>query len=133
MIATGSLLPFASQIAALDANFMNTAYGMSWLDQKLPAYSTADYTLRPYALVNSDPNVLSTETWIAPTLAYSTKLDCKPANVSFNNATSGYTFDNGCITQELYLPTLEFNSTFMALYISYWDDAEDDWFLQGPN
>jgi hypothetical protein len=85
VVATGSVLPIGSQTGALNANFMNTAYGVAWLDQKLPGYSTADYILLQYAPANSDPSSLSTETWTASTVAYGTKLDCKPANMSFNN------------------------------------------------
>jgi hypothetical protein len=135
MATTGSVLPIGSQTEALNANFMNTAYGVAWLDQKLPAYSTADYILLPYAPANSDPSSLSTETWTTSTVAYGTKLNCKPANMLFNNATISYTFDNGagCTTQEFTLPNIELNSTFMALYIPYWDNAEDDWALMGPN
>lgn len=88
MVATGSVLPIGSQAGALNANFMNTAYGVAWLDQKLPAYSTADFILRPYAPVNSDPSALSTETWTSSTIAYGTKLTCEPANMSSNNVMS---------------------------------------------
>jgi hypothetical protein len=135
MTATGSVLPVDSQIAALNANFMNTAYGVAWLGQKMPAYSTAEYILRPYAPLNSDTDALSTGTWTASTVGFGTKLDCKPASISFDNASVAYIFDNGagCTTQELAIPRTELNSTFMALYIPFWDNAEDDWALRGPN
>ncbi len=132
MVTAGSLLALNDQTTALNTNFMNTAFAITWLGQKQPVYTTNDYALQPFAAVGTDDQTTTTESWSSYTTAYTTKITCKPASVTLNG--SYYTFDNGdgCIVPYIALPAPYGKTKYVVLYIQYWDNAEDDWSLQNP-
>jgi hypothetical protein len=135
MAKTGSLLPYNAQADALNANFMNTAFAITWLGQKMSPYTTANYALQPFAPVSHSSVASSTETWSASTIAYSTKLNCKPTNITLQGVPSStYTFDDGdgCTVPDIALPSTSGIADFMVLYIPYWDNAVEDYSLFNP-
>lgn len=135
MITTAELLPIAAQTETLNTQFLNTAYGISWLDQKLPPYTTKEYALRPFAPAEKDLDTLSSETWSATTVLYHTNLTCEAAKMTKAPQTDTYIFDSGdgCAVQ-LTLPGAAQNrSEYMVLYVQYYDDAHVAWALQNPN
>ncbi|KAI9830035.1 MAG: hypothetical protein M1819_005865 [Sarea resinae] len=97
---SSKLLPVSAQSDALDGVFLTNTYGILWLDQKLPSFTTKEYVLAPFGNVRfvSDKGLNQTRT--APTLLYSTDLSCHPANIS-NVEPYIYSFsDNrGCETK----------------------------------
>jgi hypothetical protein len=136
MIATGFLLPTHIQRNALNANFLNAAFAISWLGEKLPPYTTREFALQPFTPVESPVEMSSTMTWAASTLAYSTAITCKPANVTLQGRDAGpYRIDSGdgC-TVDLALPSAsdDFGEKFVVQYIQYWNNAQDDWALENP-
>ena len=140
-----NLIPIQSQTNTLNANFLNTAYGISWLGQKLPSYATAEYSVLPFRPLTDASSALPTETWSTTANAYSTNLTCSPANTTLDGLT--YTFDNGngCLVPEIALPDAHHisqisnadsatqSSDFMLLYIGYYDNPQVDYSLQNPN
>ncbi|OBT58286.1 hypothetical protein VE04_01473 [Pseudogymnoascus sp. 24MN13] len=133
MATTGSFMPLENQKVALNSQFLNTAYGVSWLDQKVPAYTTKEYALQPFSPTTSDVISLGNDTWSSSTLAYYTNLTCTPAIVKPGRA-NGWIFDdgNGCVTYEI-SPQGASSAKFAVMYIPYFDDPNNDWALQNPN
>ncbi|KAE9364127.1 hypothetical protein N431DRAFT_420931 [Stipitochalara longipes BDJ] len=127
MITTSQLVPIKVQSTALNANFLNTAYGISWLNQSLPTFSTPKYTVLPFRPYPMHQIASQAETWTIVTDAFSTFLSCSPANVLLTDV--GYSFDNGkgCNVSEIELDdTRELNSAYLLDYIGYFNDANVD-------
>ncbi|KFY30343.1 hypothetical protein V493_01977 [Pseudogymnoascus sp. VKM F-4281 (FW-2241)] len=133
MATTGSFMPLENQKVALHSQFLHTAYGVSWLDQKVPPYTTKEYALQPFSPTTSDVTYSGNETWSSSTLAYYTNLTCTPAIVKPSRA-SGYIFDdgNGCVTHEI-VPQAPLSAKFLVMYIPYFDDPHNDWALKSEN
>lgn len=134
MTTISELLPLALQTTALNANFMNMAYGISWLDQRLPPYTTSELALLPFQPLLMDTNVQAAETWSTTANVFYTNLTCSAAKVLLNPNFS-YTFSNGrgCTVPEIVLgnPLDTFN--YMVNYIGYYDNPHSDWALDNPN
>lgn len=145
MGTTASLIPIQTQVNLLNAGFLNTAYGVSWLSQKLPAFTTAEDAVLPFQPTSDISSILPTETWITTASAYSTNLTCTLANITLNPLS--YTFDNGegCIVPDIALPDANHisqisnadsatqSSDYMLLYVGYYNNAQVDYSLQNPN
>ncbi len=129
---TNGLMPLADQILGLSGSFTMAGYGLAWLGQRPPAFTTDSYALAPFqsrhAVEDSLP-AAPNRTITAATTLYQTSLACAPpVNISF---TSGFTtvtgaFDDGkgCATN----PIVPFQSDpksaiWAPHYIGYWDDA----------
>lgn len=143
MARTHRWMTLEEQSSQLDSKFLTTAYGMSWLDQKLPKWTTPDYALLPFQPLDDNTEFRSTETWSAPTTMYYTNVTCKPAINVTQLTMINWLFDDGegCIAPELRLIFPETTETkdLMVLYIPYWKDelyflADNmDRQLLGPN
>ncbi|OBT46370.1 hypothetical protein VE00_02735 [Pseudogymnoascus sp. WSF 3629] len=133
MATTGSFMPLENQKVALHSQFLNTAYGVSWLDQSVPAYTTKEYALQPFSPTTGDVVSSGNDTWSSSTLAYYTNLTCTPAIVK-PGRTNGWIFDNGngCVTYEI-SPQGASSTKFLVMYIPYFDDPNNDWALQNQN
>jgi hypothetical protein len=127
MTTTGQLVPLNTQTNVLNANFLNTAYGISWLNQSLPPFSTPQYTVFPFQPERLRQFTTHTETWETVTDAFGTWLSCTPANITLTPV--GYTFNNGkgCIASEIGLDdTRVSSSSYLLDYIGYFNDANVD-------
>lgn len=133
MATTGSFMPLENQKVALHSQFLNTAYGVSWLDQKVPPYTTKEYALQPFSPITSDVTYSRSDTWSSSTLAYYTNLTCTPAIVKPGRSNMSIFDDgNGCVTYEIDFPGAD-SSKFLVMYIPYYDDPHNDWSLQNEN
>lgn len=136
MVAANGLLTPPEQVVQLDSRFLHTSYGVSWLDQKLPGYTTSEYALLPFMPLQNNSDMLPTETWTAETQMYWTNLTCKPAvNYTRLPTITEFRFDDGdgCVTQfSLGSAT---NNTFARFlsYVQFWGDANVNIALQNPN
>jgi hypothetical protein len=135
MGTSASLVPIDQQEDFLNAKFLNTAYGITWLNQRLPPFAGNDFAVLPFHPSQShDRSILSsTETWSTWADAFSTSLMCSPAKVLLESTGSSYTFDNG---KGCSVPQISFTETsedFLLLYIGYFDNAQVDWALQNPD
>lgn len=133
MATAGSFIPLENQKVVLHSQFLNTAYGVSWLDQKVPPYTTKEYALQPFSPTTSDVTYSGNDTWSSSTLAYYTNLTCTPAIVKPGRSDS-WIFDdgNGCVTYEIVAQNTK-DTKFLVMYIPYYDDPNTDWALQNPN
>jgi hypothetical protein len=138
MTTSSNLIPLDLQNAVLDISFLNAAYAICWLGQRLPPFTTDRYAAIPFQLMKSFPNVgnettLPDETWTTTTNIFSTSLSCSPAEVTVGPL--GYTFDNGrgCVVPDLVLSSTYGDTQYMVNYIGYYDNADVDWALENPN
>ena len=132
---TSGLIPLADQVVGLSGSFMMTGYGLAWLGQQPPAFTTNSYALAPFldwqAITGSVP-ASPNQTITAATTLYQTSLDCAtPVNISFSGGFNAFSaaFDDGkgCATD----PIVPFPNTasrdksaiWAPHYIGYWDDA----------
>lgn len=132
MATTAAIQSFASQSDTLNANFLMTAYGISWLGEKVPAFTTKSYAVLPFAPIQGESKSLPTETWSTTAEAYSANLNCTAAKSIFQENETQYTFDNGkgCIVPNISLPQ---GSNDILIYMGYYNDAHIDWSLANPN
>jgi hypothetical protein len=122
------------QTTKLNINFLNTAYGVAWLHQRLPAFTTMDYAAIPFRpTTETSLTSSSLETWTGSVETYGTSLNCTPAIVT--QQILYYTFDNGrgCVVPQIGLPQTHNDSQFLVQYLSYYADAHVDSFLANPN
>ena len=92
MMITGKLIPVNLQSGALNANFLNEAYGLAWLNQSLPTFSTRQFAVLPFQPITTRPKPSPTETWTTTTDTFRTSLSCSPANISRVN--NGFIFSS---------------------------------------
>lgn len=131
MSISSGFMPVEEQAAALDASILNAAYGITWYEQDLPEFTTAEYALLPFSPTETDTLGVN-ETWTFNTTRFKTDLECWSATYIENIATVGggqYEFDNGqgCLqnisigggTADLY----------NLQYIGWKGDAHLDWAL----
>jgi hypothetical protein len=135
MGTSASLVPIDQQEDFLNAKFLNTAYGITWLNQRLPPFTGNDFAVLPFRPSQSHDESMpsSTETWSTRADAFSTNLTCSPAKVLLESTGSSYTFDNGKGCSVSQISFAETSEDFLLLYIGYLDNAQDDWALQNPD
>jgi hypothetical protein len=134
MATTGSFMPLENQKVALNSQFLNTAYGVSWLGQKVPPYTTKEYALQPFSPTTDDATYSGNDTWSSSTLAYYTNLTCTPAIMKPGRVNTSWIFDNGngCATYDVAFPSAS-SAKYLVMYVPYFDDPNSDWALQNEN
>lgn len=131
MSTTSGLMPVGEQAAALDAAILETAYGITWYEQDLPEFTTAEYALLPFSPAETD-TLGANETWIFNTTRFATDLDCWPATWEVILETSGggeYQFGNGqgCLQNISISGGRE--GHYNIQYVGWKGDANLDWSL----
>lgn len=124
---THALTPVVEQPDALTGGFMMTAYGSLWLSQDLPAFTTKDSALMPFAVTSSDRLLLSNTTWTSTTTMYTTTLTCEPAVVLKTTSGTSYSNGNGCVA----LAGFDTSSNVTAWYIGNYMTQFTDYALSG--
>ena len=133
-----TLVPLVEQARKLNLNFMEAAYGVTWLGQSLPSYSTNDLAFLPFQPVQESLVPLTNEQWITTAEAFYTNLTCTEADVIWKVPYYTFSDGKGCV-----VPYMSFNfaeatvtnveASYVVAYIGYWDDPHNDWSLQNPN
>lgn len=92
--ASSDLMPIEDQATATDTSILQKMYGIKYLNQEYPPYTSAEYALRPFNLESeSRPG---TQNWTATTTKLWTDLECWPAEWELSNPHTGYfDFNNG--------------------------------------
>lgn len=126
MATTARLANVTEQVTGMAGNVLNTAYGITWLNQTLPPYTTREYATLPFRPMTMAKEALESETWTAVTNVYRTNLTCKAANMTFRQADAGPVrpkgqrmFDNGegCLAQDVNLLSFAKDSRFDIQYM----------------
>jgi hypothetical protein len=130
MVTDSSLVPLENQTDVLNANFLNIGYGIAWLNQRLPAFTTAEFALLPFRPLEMTSTVPNSESWSTTVDAYSTNLTCTTAIVTLGE--EGYAFDNG---RGCFVPEINFGqgANYLVSYIGYYENENLDFGLQNPN
>ncbi|CZT49573.1 uncharacterized protein RSE6_10441 [Rhynchosporium secalis] len=105
MGTSAGLVPLASQTTLLNVNFLNTAYGISWLQQQVPQFTTPNFAMFPFQ----------------PSLSHR-----RPLLTSRGLPMPIY-------TAQVVLATTTFDTQYMVSYIGYHGNAVLDWSLNNPN
>lgn len=135
MSLSHSLLPVNLQSTGLATGFLKTAYGVLWLGQRLPAFTTREGALEPFEAQYSTKDTGQNVTWSSSTVQYSTDLTCHPAVWTKDPRSPEIIFDNGkgCRTSNIFLVSQwQSEDRFYANYLGYQYDGVLDYFLQGP-
>ncbi|KAK3491431.1 hypothetical protein B0T13DRAFT_490701 [Neurospora crassa] len=123
------------QAAMMDTTILHTAFGMAWLEQAPPSFTTADYAIIPFSRADSLSRHLPGENLTAVTTMFTTELDCWAASVSTLPPPRSYTFDNdrGCaVNVSFFQSTLVSNDSSLVAYIGYHGNAILDYSLESP-
>jgi Protein of unknown function (DUF3433) len=89
------LLPSSKQVEILDANLVNAAYGVTWLGQTLPPFTTRDFALAPLSWQDLDLAGRNASL-LANTTLYRANLTCDaPASVEATNISNTFLVDDG--------------------------------------
>lgn len=131
-VTTASLIALNAQSSSLSSNFLYKAYGISWLGEQPPPFTTPDFALLPFEPQFKSTWPITSEIWSTTADVYSTSLTCNPADV--NLTPLGFTFSNGngCSVSEVVLAAMG-PEEYMINYIGYYDNPNLDWSLQNPN
>ncbi|KAH6694947.1 hypothetical protein BKA61DRAFT_531721 [Leptodontidium sp. MPI-SDFR-AT-0119] len=134
MATNATLRPLVQQSTALNANFMNLAYGIAWLGQVLPPFTTPEYAIMPFQPNQIPSGSSATERWSTTVDSFNTNLTCFPAEVVQEKSFS-YTFSNGkgCTVPNIALADTQGVADYMMTYIGYFSNPQSDWALQNPN
>ncbi|EGO60699.1 hypothetical protein NEUTE1DRAFT_76069 [Neurospora tetrasperma FGSC 2508] len=123
------------QAMMLDTTVMHTAYGMAWLEQAPPAFTTSDYAVMPFSSQATSTHYRPGENLTAATDMLTTEINCwQPLTTKLPPA-STYTFDNGhgCAVNVSFFQAHPYNNdTSIILYIGYHGSPILDYYLESP-
>lgn len=96
MLVSTGFLPTDKQRIEMTANFTRSAFGITWLNETLPPFTTPQYVLAPFNLeTNSRDSLYTSENVTATTRLYSVDIHCKPATIFTPQDESEVTGSNG--------------------------------------
>ena len=81
------LTPFDNQEAVMNASFLYTSYGVTWLGEKLHSFMTKELMAIPFKPASSGEGQYrlkrGKESWTAQTRVFQTELACAPAEIEY--------------------------------------------------
>ena len=125
---TAEFLPLSDQEDRIDIGILSAAYGIVWLGQSLPPFTTAAGAFAPFKINSSPPSPSASISWTTQTDMCSTTLKCKPATMA-PAVSPGFTFDDGEWCHTSGMEVFEGDSNYTALYVGYYDNPNTDWSL----
>ncbi|KAF2815848.1 uncharacterized protein BDZ99DRAFT_471166 [Mytilinidion resinicola] len=138
MLVSTSLLSLDQQTENVTGHYMQSVFGITWLNETLPPYMARNYTLAPFK-TQSQPIQGFSETWTSMTTLYSVDVSCEQAKRQNETGIEYFTSSNGCR-----FPTVGGisgnntiggkkgmeNKEFSVMYVGFWDDdGFADYFL----
>lgn len=137
MMAHSSLPSPQDQAGMMDTAVLYTAYGIAWLEQAHPPFTTADYALMPFYRTDSTSKNLPDQNLTAVTNMLTTELNCWEPIMTELPVRRSYKFDNGqgcTMDVGLFLaPQESKNESSEVLYIGWDGNAILDYYLESPN
>lgn len=125
----------SNQATMLDTTVMHAAYGMAWLEQAPPAFTTSDYAVMPFSSQDTSTHYRPGENLTATTDVLTTEVNCWQPMITKLLPASTYTFDNGhgCAVNVSFFQGHPYNNdTSIILYIGYYGNAILDYCLESP-
>lgn len=129
-VSSQTLAPFDSQVAGLEVSskYFFTAYGVTWLGEPLPPFTTKEYVATPFRpLVGGMPKGLN-ETWTAITRTYTTDLDCTLGTTAAPEQPFNVTNNAGCYVPISPIPPSNGTRNIQYLGFGNWG-SQLDWYL----
>lgn len=131
--ATEALRPASEHFGLMDVTILNEGYAQTWLNQRLPPYTTSEYTLLPFDTKSQAIQGSSTN-WTGSTTKFWTQLNCWPAEVHMNGAPRKHNHDflngRGCNASEIdSYGTFDNELPYQMLYIGYPYSSWVDYYL----
>ncbi|KAK1730331.1 hypothetical protein CaCOL14_004173 [Colletotrichum acutatum] len=131
--ATEVLRPASEHFGLMDVTILNEGYAQTWLNQRLPPYTTPEYTLLPFDTKSQAIQGSSTN-WTGSTTKFWTQLNCWPAEVHMNGAPRKHNHDflngRGCNASEINsYGNFENDLPYQMLYIGYPYSSWVDYYL----
>lgn len=125
VITSNQFLPLGEQTDKLDLNFVNDGYGITWVDQALPPFTTRNYTLAPFRVVDGSSHLGVNKTLTSTTTLFGADLDCVPPAVAkeLDYDTFKFADGRGCVLDGA--PVFESGTGFSATYNGYYSDKAD--------
>nr|CAC18275.2 putative protein [Neurospora crassa] len=137
MVAHSSLPSPQDQALMMDTAVLYTAYGIAWLEQTHPSFTTADYALMPFYRADSASENHPGENLTAVTNMLTTELNCWEPIMTELPVSRSYKFDNGqgcTVDVGLFLAPQEHkNESSEVLYMGWDGNAILDYYLESPN
>ncbi|KAK3351423.1 hypothetical protein B0H65DRAFT_420244 [Neurospora tetraspora] len=136
MSSYSTLPSLQEQATMMDTTVLHAAYGMAWLEQAAPPFTTGDYALMPFSPENTTSHYRPNENLTAVTDMYTVEVDCWQAAMSKLAPRNSYMLDNGhgCAVNVSLFQTNPFqNDTSLILYVGYYESAILDYYLEGPH
>lgn len=130
------LLNISQQAAMLDQQILNGGYAITWLGQDYPAFTTSQYTLKPFLPPASFAGAAAN--WSAETTKYWTELDCWPAKATHvvPMPPSVFDFDDGrgcnASSMEIHSGQPDPLTPWKMTYIGWQGSAWADYSLHSP-
>lgn len=124
------LAPYESQLAGLEVSskYFFTAFGVAWLDEPLPPFTTAVYAATPFKPLVGGMSKGIDETWTAVTRTYTTDLDCTLGTSAAAEQPFNITNNAGCYIPINPIPPSNQTRNIQYLGFGNWGDLED-WHL----
>lgn len=129
-IPSQSLASYDSQTAGLEVSskYLFTAFGVTWLDEQLPPFTTTEYAATPFRPLRSGLGRGINETWTAVTRTYKTDLDCTLGTSAATGQPFNITNNAGCYVPINPIPPSNKTRNIQYLGFGNWDGLAD-WYL----
>lgn len=124
------LAPYDSQVAGLEVSskYFFTAFGVTWLDEPLPPFTTKEYVATPFRPLADGMSKGINETWTAVTRTYTTDLDCTLGTTAAPGQPFNVTNNAGCYVPISPIPPSNGTRNIQYLGFGNWG-GQSDWYL----
>jgi len=125
------------QAIKMDTSVLTAAYGVTWLDQAFPRFTTPDYAIIPFSPIEKPSTPSSDESWFSTATMLTTELTCKPPSArgtpDYMPNTHWFQNDQGCNTSVgfFHINPLK-NESSAVLYIGWYGSAILDYSMRSP-
>jgi hypothetical protein len=131
-ITSTSYLSLQDQKSTLTGSYAQSFYNIAWLNESLPPFMNRQGMLAPFALIDEDNKLETSETWTAPTQYYSVDINCEaPTAGGHGNINSSW----GCWYSyaDMNVPPDTKDDQYSLLYVGYWYEESMDSYLGNGN
>ncbi|OCL06176.1 hypothetical protein AOQ84DRAFT_82899 [Glonium stellatum] len=137
-LVSTSFMPLDQQQSNMTTGYIQSVFGITWLNETLPPYMALEYALAPFKL-QAQSNTQLSETWTATTQLFGLDVTCETAKRETLQSGDYYLSSNGCLFGADLEATgndtiggtgLSQIKEFSALYAGYWNqDGFADYYL----
>ncbi|KAK2002022.1 hypothetical protein LX36DRAFT_627585 [Colletotrichum falcatum] len=136
-ISPSVIRPVSEHMDLMDQSVLNEGYALTWLNQRVPPFTTPKYMVLPFTVESNAPQMPSTN-WTGTTTKYWTDINCWPANITMFGEKRRQTYDfvngRGCNASSIN-PYGAFSpkSPYKMMYIGFQNSPYVDYWLKSPS